>query len=123
MRILLIDDNRDAAESLRVLLELEGHETAVAHDGASGLEEARSFVPEAILCDLDMPGELDGYALARAVREEPDLESTLLVALTGYGTEDVAGRMREAGFHGHLMKPVELQAIERVLRDLAGEEA
>lgn len=121
MRILLIDDNRDAAESLQFLLDLEGHETAIAHDGSAGLEEARRFGPEAILCDLDLPGELDGFALAREVREDPRLGSTLLIALTGYGMEDVGGRAREAGFHRHLMKPVELQAIERVLQDLEEE--
>src|SRR5690606_32958689 len=82
--VLVIADNVDAAESLRDVLELDGYEAAIAHDGPRGVEAARSFQPHAVLCDIGLPGGMDGYAVARALRADAKLGSVFLVALTGY---------------------------------------
>ena len=113
-RVLVVDDNVDAAQSLSVLLELKGHDVRVAHDGVSGLELARAFAPEVILLDIGMP-DVDGYEVARRVRREPALGGALLVALTGYGQEEDRRRSRDAGFDGHLVKPLDVGALERLL--------
>ena len=113
--MLVIEDNLDAAESLREVLELGGHEVAVAHDGPEGLAEARAFRPEVVLCDIGLPG-MDGYEVARAFRAEPELAGARLVALTGYALPEDLQRANEAGFDGHLAKPPAVEAIERVLR-------
>jgi CheY-like chemotaxis protein len=82
LRILVIEDNRDAAETLRVLLELHNHQVVVAHSGPAGLESARQFRPQAVLCDIGLPG-MDGLAVARALRADPELGVPFLIALTG----------------------------------------
>jgi CheY-like chemotaxis protein len=110
-RVLLIEDNRDAAESLRLLLSLIGHEVAVAHAGPEGVEEARRFRPDVVVCDIGLPGGLDGYGVARALRADPAVAGAYLVALTGYGQEADRRRAREAGFDKHLVKPVEPAAL------------
>jgi signal transduction histidine kinase/ActR/RegA family two-component response regulator len=114
-RVLVVDDNEDAADTFAELLRLEGHEVRVAGDGRAALEEARRFHPEVAFCDIGLPGELDGYALARALRLEPGLEQTLLVAMTGYATEDDQRRSREAGFDLHFAKPARIDAITGAL--------
>jgi two-component system CheB/CheR fusion protein len=111
-RVLLIEDNRDAADSLRDLLELYGCEVSVAHTGPAGVEQARRTRPEVIVCDIGLPG-MDGYAVASAVRQEPALSRTLLLAMSGYGQEEDQRRSREAGFDGHLVKPVDLELLLR----------
>jgi PAS domain S-box-containing protein len=110
-RVLVVDDNQDAAETLAELLRLEGHEVRVAWDGPAALEEARRFRPEVAFCDIGLPGELDGYALGRALRVEPGLEHALLVAMTGYATDDARRRSRDAGFDLHFTKPARLEAV------------
>ncbi len=107
-RVLVIEDNMDAAETMATMLELYGHEVAVAHTGPEGVERARSFGPTVVLCDIGLPGGMDGYAVARALRAEPALREARLVALTGYGQDDDKLRAREAGFDEHLTKPVNL---------------
>jgi CheY-like chemotaxis protein/nitrogen-specific signal transduction histidine kinase len=114
-RCLVIEDNVDAAESLALLLELSGHETAVAFDGAAGLETARSFRPDVVLCDIGLPGGLDGHGVARAFRADPDLRSAFLIALTGYGQEEDRRRALEAGFDAHLTKPADIEELKRML--------
>jgi two-component system CheB/CheR fusion protein len=114
-RCLVIEDNVDAAESLALLLELSGHETAVAFDGAVGLEKARSFRPDVVLCDIGLPGGLDGHGVARAFRADPDLRSAFLIALTGYGQEEDRRRALEAGFDAHLTKPADIDELKRML--------
>ncbi|MFW6192269.1 MAG: CheR family methyltransferase, partial [Gemmatimonadota bacterium] len=114
--VLIVEDNRDAAEMLARLLRGMGHGVSLAHDGASGLESVRELRPDILLCDINLPGEIDGYGLARAVREEPDLETVRLVALTGFGRDVDRERAREAGFDDHLTKPVGAEDLERLLR-------
>ncbi|HSF41273.1 MAG TPA: PAS domain-containing protein, partial [Thermoanaerobaculia bacterium] len=116
-RCLVIEDNADAAESMALLLELSGHEVAVAHDGVQGLERARELRPEVVLCDIGLPGELDGYGVARAFRADPDLAAACLIALTGYGQEEDRRRALEAGFNAHLTKPADLDALKRLVEE------
>jgi PAS domain S-box-containing protein len=113
-RVLVVDDNVDAAVTLCDLLELSGHETAIAHDGAEALVRARAFGPDAVLCDIGLPG-MDGYAVARALRADPALADVFLVALTGYALPDDLRRASEAGFDAHLAKPPPLERIEALL--------
>ena len=117
-RCLIIEDNADAAESLALLLELAGHQVFLAHDGAAGLDQARQHRPEVILCDIGLPGELDGYAVARALREAFPNGSLHLIALTGYGQEDDQRRARDAGFDLHLTKPADPEKLQRLLTEL-----
>lgn len=119
LRVLVIEDNADAADSLREALLLSGHDVEVAYGGPAGIETARTFRPEVVLCDIGLP-EMDGYEVARAMRADPDLGRVRLVALTGYaGPEDVA-KAKEAGFDAHLAKPPSLDAIERALAGQSG---
>jgi CheY-like chemotaxis protein len=113
-RCLLIEDHVDAAESLAMLLELIGHEVAVAFDGAEGLAKARQLLPEVVLCDIGLP-DMDGYAVARALRAAPETSAAFLVALTGYGDDDDRRLAVEAGFDAHLTKPADLEVLRRLL--------
>ena len=113
-RILIVEDNVDAAETLRDILELRGHEVAVAYTGPAGVETADRFVPEILLCDLGLPG-LDGFGVARALRADPRFAACLFIALSGYAGPDDVAQARAAGFDHHLAKPADLHAIYRVL--------
>jgi CheY-like chemotaxis protein len=119
LRILIIDDNRDSAESLKLFLSFLGHEAAVEFDGRAGVRRARDLRPHILISDLGLPGELDGYAVAKAVRADPDLSHVYLIALSGYGLETHQQRTREVGFHQHLVKPVNLSELERTLASIA----
>jgi PAS domain S-box-containing protein len=114
-RVLVIEDNRDGAESLREMLELEGQEVEVAYSGPDGLAKARAFKPDLVLCDIGLP-EMDGYELARAMRADPALPNARLVALSGYALPEDLRRAREAGFDQHVAKPPALQELRAVLR-------
>lgn len=114
-RILIVDDNVDAAEMLSALLRTSGHDVAVAHHARVALEIARDFAPEVALLDLGLP-EIDGYELARRLRELETCRGTLLVAVTGYGQPGDRERSRAAGFAHHLVKPVALGTLEALLR-------
>jgi CheY-like chemotaxis protein len=114
LRILVIEDNVDAAESLRDLLEIYGCTVAVAYTGAEGVTLASSFQPDLILCDLGLPG-MDGYTVAAALRRDPATAGARRVALSGYGDEDHRRRSHEAGFDTHLLKPVELVELKSLL--------
>lgn len=116
-RILVIEDNADAAESMQLLLELAGHRVTWAPDGPSGLAAVERFRPEVVLCDIGLPGEVDGYAVARRLRRE-ERGPLALIALTGYGQEEDQRRSREAGFDLHLTKPVDPELLKRLLREL-----
>jgi two-component system CheB/CheR fusion protein len=113
-RVLIVDDNVDAAESLRLLLGTEGRLIEVAHDGQSALEQAQAMRPDVIFLDIGLPG-LDGYEVARRLRRIPALAGTLIVAMTGYGQADDLKRSLDAGFDRHLVKPVDPDAIEHLL--------
>ena len=112
-RILIIEDHADAAESLQLLLEMEGHEVKIANDGRTGLALATTFIPEIVLCDLGLPG-MDGFAVARAMRAEPALRDRYLVAVSGYARPEDINESRAAGFDDHLAKPVSLAALHKV---------
>ena len=115
VRILLVEDNPDAAESLRVLLELAGHEVRVASDGLRALKVVDEFEPELAFIDVGLPG-IDGYELASRLRALPSCRSTLLIALTGYGRDEDKKRASDAGFDHHLTKPVDPQAVNALVR-------
>jgi PAS domain S-box-containing protein len=116
-RVLIVEDNADAAESLAAFLELIGHEVSVAGDGKTGIERARSLSPDIVLCDIDLP-VLDGYEVAAALRREPALRGTYLVAMTGYGQAEDKRQARERGFDAHLTKPTDPADLERLLARL-----
>jgi CheY-like chemotaxis protein len=116
-RCLIIEDNEDAAESMGLLLQLEGHEVAIARDGADGLSMARLLKPEIVLCDIGLPNGLDGYGVARAFRDDPEINPSCLIALTGYGQEEDQRRAREAGFDVHLTKPADLEVLRRLITE------
>jgi CheY-like chemotaxis protein len=114
--VLLIEDNADAREALRVLLELDGYDVEVAGDGAQGIEIARAKTPAVALVDIGLPG-IDGYEVARRLRELPGPPS-YLVALTGYSDPDDRRRAGEAGFDAHVVKPVDPDELTRLLARL-----
>ncbi|HEY6133898.1 MAG TPA: PAS domain S-box protein [Rubrivivax sp.] len=117
-RILVVDDNRDAAESLTLLLQLSGHLTQAAFDGFEALEALPAFQPDTVLLDIGLP-RLNGYEVARRLRQAPGGERILLIALTGWGQEEDRQRTREAGFDVHLVKPVDPAALSRLLESSA----
>jgi len=113
-RVLVIEDNVDAADVLREMLLIWDHEVEVARDGREGLLKARSFRPDLVLCDIGLPG-MDGYEVAEAIRSDPSIASTYLVAITGYASPDDERKVARAGFHRYLPKPVPVDVIEDVL--------
>jgi PAS domain S-box-containing protein len=116
-RILVVDDNEDAATSLATMLKLLGHETRVAHDGESGFELVASFLPDLAFLDLGMP-KLNGYDMAKQIRQELWGKKIVLVALTGWGQEEDRRRSEAAGFDVHLVKPIQLESLEKLLANL-----
>jgi two-component system CheB/CheR fusion protein len=112
-RVLVVDDNRDAADSLALVLRIDGHEVAVAYDGPSALAMAPAFGPAVVLLDLGMPG-LDGYEVCRRLRRMPELAGARVVAVTGWGQEADRRRSADAGFDHHLVKPADPDAIRRL---------
>ncbi len=117
-RILIIEDNVDMAESLRMLLDMSGYPVARAYNGFTGVELAAEFRPDVVLCDIGLPGGMDGYAVAAALRLDPRTKSATLVALSGYAHDDDQRRALEAGFDLHVKKPIEFETLERVLASL-----
>jgi CheY-like chemotaxis protein len=114
-RILVVEDNPDAAATLRDFLELSGHEVALASSGTDGVRAARQFHPEVVLCDLGLPG-MSGFEVAAALRRDPATRSARLIAITGYGGDEDRRRSARAGFDLHLTKPVDPGQLRRVLR-------
>jgi PAS domain S-box-containing protein len=112
-RILVIEDNADAAHSLAEILQLRGHEVRVARDGRGGIEAAAELVPDVVLCDIGLP-DIDGYAVARALRANAALERTRLVAVSGYAQPEDQERARAAGFEAHLPKPPRLDKLDEL---------
>lgn len=119
LRVLVVEDNPDAAEMLCELLQLGGHEVKLAFNGAAGVAAARELLPRVVISDIGLPGELDGYAVARALRAEPALQGVYLIALSGYADEDARRLSREAGFDVHIAKPADIATLERALQDIS----
>jgi CheY-like chemotaxis protein len=113
-RVLIVDDNVDAAEMLALWLRTEGHEVCTAHDGARALQEAQAFGPEVVFLDIGLP-RMDGYEVARQLRQLAGPKRPLLVALTGYGQDEDRRRAEEAGFNAHLVKPADPAALQELL--------
>jgi CheY-like chemotaxis protein len=116
-RIVLVEDHPDAAESLALLLELLGHRVRVFSEGAAALAAASTDPPDLMVVDIGLPG-IDGYEIARRVRRDPLLRHAVLIALTGYGSDDDRRESKAAGFDHHLVKPVEPRALEELVTRL-----
>ncbi|WP_313034991.1 ATP-binding protein [Massilia alkalitolerans] len=114
LRVLVVDDNLDAAEMLATLFEIGGHQVRLAHDGAGAIAAASEFLPEVVFLDIGLP-DISGYEAATALRGIAGMEGSMLVALTGWGTQQDRQRAREAGFDHHLTKPAEFDAVNRLL--------
>ena len=118
LRILVVDDLADAADSLAILLRILGHEVRTAYDGPAALEAAEQFQPHAILLDIGLP-RLDGYQVAQRLRQMPGLQSACLIAVSGYGRDSDVEQAFQAGFHLHLLKPVTSERLTTLLAELA----
>jgi CheY-like chemotaxis protein len=117
-RVLIVEDVRDTADSLQVMLELEGHEVAVVYSGTEGVQLAGVFRPEAVICDIGLP-DLDGWAVARSLRQNPINADVLLIALTGYGSEADRARSRASGYDFHFTKPADPSVLMTLLAEPA----
>jgi CheY-like chemotaxis protein len=117
-RVVVIDDRRDAAHTLRRMLELSGHDASVAEDGPRGVELVRKLQPDLVLCDLDLPGGMSGLDVARELRGGSATAHITLVAVTGHGDDDAREQALAAGFDRHEMKPLSLLVLQRILSAL-----
>src|SRR5262249_1714397 len=113
-RVLVVDDNQDAADSLATLLRLWGYDCRVSHDGQSALQMTWEFRPDCLILDINMPG-MDGCAVARRIREVPELSGVKLVALTAYSDETHVRRIQWAGFDYRLVKSEDIEVLEHLL--------
>jgi CheY-like chemotaxis protein len=120
-RILVVDDNEDAAETLGLLLDTMGHDVRVTHDGPAALEAVNDFTPDVVFLDIGMPG-MNGYEVARRMRAIAELDATVLVAVTGWGQDEDRERSREAGFHLHVVKPVDAAGLRSLLASVGDRE-
>src|SRR5262245_22967862 len=114
VRVLVIDDSGLQAKSMAMLLELMGYAVRVAHDGPSALRFVSEFWPQAVLVDIGLPG-MDGYEVARKLRQLPQLEGTVLIAQTGWGGDEDLKLSKQAGFDHHLTKPIDHRLLEKIL--------
>jgi PAS domain S-box-containing protein len=121
-RVLVVDDNRDAAETMAMVLDMSGHEVLIAHDGQTAVEMVKRHDPAVVFLDIGMPG-MNGYETASLLRALPGAQARVLVALTGWGSEADQARSLEAGFDLHLTKPVDIDKVQRVLSASFGQEA
>lgn len=117
-RILVVDDNKDSALSLAMMLKIMGHETCTAFDGLEALATASSFQPDVVLLDIGLP-RLNGYDVCRRLRGESWGKTVVCIALTGWGQEEDKRQSREAGFNFHMIKPVDPQALGKLLVGLS----
>ncbi len=114
VRILVVDDDLDAAESFAQWLRLTGNDVQTAHDGVTALETVKGSRPQVVFLDISLP-EMDGYGVARLIRAHEELKAVLLVAVTGYGREEDRRRCMEAGFDHHLTKPISPEVVRALL--------
>ena len=117
-RVLIVEDERDAADSLRMLLEIVGYDVDVAYDGPEGVRKAVRWRPHVVLCDIGLPG-LSGYGVAEQLRHNPATAESHLVAITAWGGEEDKRRGRQAGFEHHLVKPADPERLLQLLAALA----
>lgn len=117
LRVLVVDDNVDAAESLALLLQAWGHDVRTAHDGPGALDQAARFRADVVLLDVGLPG-MSGHDIARRLREMPEYRTAVMAAMTGYGSEDDRRLSAEAGMDHHLVKPVEPDRLQKLLADI-----
>jgi CheY-like chemotaxis protein len=117
LRILVVDDNTDAAESLRILLELDGHQVMLAHTGPSAVQQASLWTPEVVLLDIGLPG-LDGYQVAAELRKMPAMAAATIIAMTGFGRPSDVAQAASSGFDEHLVKPVDPARIAVLLKEV-----
>ncbi|MDX2094285.1 MAG: PAS domain S-box protein [Kofleriaceae bacterium] len=117
LRILIVEDNEDAARMLGELLELGGHHVKLAFDGVNGVSTARGFQPDVVISDLGLPGELDGYGVAAALRSDPTTQRAYMIAMSGYASEDVRARSSQVGFDAHLAKPTDLARLKLAIAE------
>ena len=122
LRVLVVEDNPDAANSLKLLLSRWGHEVRVTYDGPSALEVARLFWPHVVVLDIGLPG-MDGWQIASLMREQPCTKAAVLLAVTAYGQETDVQRSLTAGLHDHMVKPVDPRELKGVLDRLAAAQA
>jgi len=120
-RILVIEDCVDAAESMEMLLHLMGHDVEKAYDGPVGIEIAKRFRPDVVICDIGLPGSMDGYAVAQVLRQEFPRGKTFMIALTGYGQHEDQMRSHDAGFDFHVTKPADPKELEKLLASLSSQ--
>jgi CheY-like chemotaxis protein len=116
-RILVVDDNKDSADSLSIMLKIIGMDVHTAYDGLEAVEAAAAFKPDVVLLDIGLP-QLNGYEAARRIREQPWGKDMVLVAVTGWGQEEDRRRSQEAGFNAHMVKPVDPAALQQILAAL-----
>ncbi len=117
-RVLIIEDDADSAESLKMLLELNACAVETASDGESGLAAARSFKPQIIICDIGLPGKINGLEIAQIIKQDDSLHPVHLIALSGYGqTEDIK-KTQNAGFHHHLVKPADFDKLINLIAQI-----
>jgi CheY-like chemotaxis protein len=117
-RILIVDDNKDGARSLAMLLKLAGHQTDMAHDGIKALEAAERLRPDAVLLDIGLP-KLNGYEVCRRIREQPWGKDLVMIAVSGWGQEEDLHKSRDAGFNNHMVKPVDHEMLTKMIDSLA----
>ena len=117
-RVLLVDDNPDSSEPLSLLLQAKGHQTRIAIDGATAIAVADDFRPDCVLLDLGLP-RMDGYEVARRLRQRPYGADLVLVALTGWTGKEVRTKAAEAGFDYHLVKPVDWDELEKIVQSVS----
>jgi CheY-like chemotaxis protein len=114
-RVLVVDDNHDAADTLGMMLKYTGYESLCCYNGLQGVEAAESYKPMAIILDIGMP-DITGYEACRRIREQPWGKEPLIIALTGYGSDEDRQKSRDAGFDAHLLKPVDQAELSALLR-------
>ena len=116
-RVLVVDDNRDCAWILAMLLQAKGHDPFIASDGQTAIAMAQTLKPTLVLLDIGLPG-MDGYAVAQQLRNLPETSGATLIAVTGYGDEQDRLRSKQAGFDHHLVKPVSIKMLESILQSV-----
>ncbi len=122
LQVLVVDDNMDAAQSLAMLLKGSGHQVRMAHTGPAALQAALDYRPNVVLLDIGLPG-MDGYEVAKRIRQQPALQNVVLVAISGYGQDTDRQRSQEAGFHAHLVKPADFGKVQQILATVSARTA